>query len=121
MTELTPSDITKFAQKAMILRYQIDELEKMMDSYQSKGVGLNMRVVAESYNKALDDCRKVFSLDDSFVDGISHLKKVEIIPDGRPHQQHIEVRKMVPQLKILKATLNAFFEWLKHKEEKEKT
>lgn len=44
MTKFTPRDITKFAQKAMILKYQIDELGGILDSYGKKGGHPNMRI-----------------------------------------------------------------------------
>lgn len=123
MTKLTPSDITKFAQKAAILKGQVDELEKLLDSYEQKRLRPDDKVVAESYNRILTNCRKLFALDSAFVDAISPLKEAVIFPNGvaYAYQQRGEVRKLLPQLKMLKRTLDVFFEWLKYKEGKQNT
>jgi len=121
MTELTPSDIIKFVQKATILKHQVDELEKLLDTYGEERFRPDPWVVTELYNKILNDSRKLFVLDNVFVDAISHLKEAKILTEGSSVDQWAEVRKLFPQLKILKGTLDAFFEWLKHKEKKETT
>jgi len=123
MTELTPSNIIKFAQKAAILKAQVDELEKLLDSYEQKRLRPDDKAVAESYNRILDDCRQLFALDSAFVDAISHLKEVVIFPNGGAYffQRREEVRKVLPQFKMLKGTLDAFFKWLKLLKEKKNT
>jgi len=123
MTKLTPSDITKFAQKAAILERQVDELEKLLDSYEQKRLRPDDKVVAESYNRILDNCRKLFALDSAFVDAISPLKEVVIFPNGGAYfsRRREEVKKVLPQLKMLKGTLDVFFEWLKLLKEKKDT
>lgn len=123
MTELTPSDITKFVQKAAILERQVDELEKLLNSYEQKRLRPDDKVVADSYNRILTNCRKLFALDSAFVDAISHLKEAVILPNGVAHayEQRQEVRKLLPQLKMLKGALDAFFKWLKLLKEKKDT
>ena len=121
MTELTPSDIIKFVQKAAILKHQVGELEKLLDTYGEKRLHPDPWAVADSYNKILNDCKKLFALDNAFVDSISHLREAKILAEHASVDQWAEVRKLFPQLKILKGTLDAFFEWLKTKEKKENT
>lgn len=120
MTKLTPSDITKFAQRALILSHQIQELFRLSDSFEEKKPHPpEEREFIRSFNKILENCRKLFALDSEFSDAISHLTDGDLSSSGI--NVHWEARRLVAQLRILKGTLDAFFEWLKSKEKKENT
>jgi len=120
MTKLTPSDITKFSQKALILTHQIQELLRLLDSFEEKEpVPPEEREFIRSFNKILENCRKLFALDSEFSDAISHLTDGDLSSSGINVQW--EVRRLATQLRILKVTLDAFLEWLKFKERKEDT
>ena len=120
MTELTPSDITKFAQRALILSHQIQELLKLSDSFdERKPHPPEEREFIRSYNKILENCKKLFALDSEFSDAISHLTDGKL--SSSAVNVHWEARKLVAQLGILKGTLDAFLEWVQSKERKENT
>jgi len=121
MTELTPGNIIKFAQEAAILKHHVAELEKLLDSCEEKKLKPHPKEIAEVYNKILKDSRELFALDTAFVDAISHLKEAKIFPEGHLPDQWTEIRKLLPQLKILKGTVDAFFEWLELLKEKKDT
>jgi len=87
MTELTPSDITKFAQKTLIIKHQIDQLEGALDTYDQKGLSPDSRTIVKCYNKILTDCKKLFTLDSVFVEAISHIEEAKIFPDREDYQR----------------------------------
>jgi hypothetical protein len=118
--ELTPSDITKFAQRALILTHQVQELLNLSASFEErKPHPPEEREFILSYNKILENCRKLFALDPEFSNPISHLTDGKLGESGV--EVHWEARKLVAQIRILKGTLDAFLEWLKPKEKKENT
>lgn len=120
MTKLTPSDITKFAQRALILTHQVQELLNLSASFEERrSHPPEEREFVQSYNKVLENCRKLFALDREFSDAISHLTDGKLSTSAT--NVHWEARRLVAQLRILKGTLDAFLEWLKHKEKKETT